>query len=54
MQPGGWIVATMCFGGKVLDPEEGMDAETLALHAYNQKIMKDERVASVLLPLRTD
>jgi len=53
MRPGGWIVAdNVLWSGKVLDPEEGMDTETLALHAYNQKIMKDERVASVLLPLR--
>ena len=53
MRPGGWIVAdNVLWSGKVLDPEEGMDAETLALHAYNQKIMKDERVDSVLLPLR--
>lgn len=53
LRPGGWIVAdNVLWSGKVLDPEEGMDAETRALHTYNQKIMKDERVASVLLPLR--
>ena len=53
MQAGGWIVAdNVLWTGKVLDPEEGMDAETLALHTYNDKIMNDDRVASVLLPVR--
>lgn len=53
VRSGGWIIAdNVLWSGKVLMPEEEMDEETLALHHYNQKVAKDERVEQVLLPVR--
>lgn len=50
---GGWIIAdNVLWSGKVLDDESLMDTETAALHAYNDKIAKDNRVESLLLPVR--
>ena len=53
VRSGGWIIAdNVLWSGKVLMQEEEMDEETLALHHYNQKVAKDERVEQVLLPVR--
>ncbi len=48
---GGFIIAdNVLWSGKVLDDEK--DENTQALHDYNQKILADERVENVLLPIR--
>lgn len=48
---GGFIIAdNVLWSGKVLDDEKDEDAQ--ALHDYNQKILADERVENVLLPIR--
>jgi caffeoyl-CoA O-methyltransferase len=49
--PGGFIIAdNVLWSGKVLDAEK--DENTQALHEYNQKILADERVENILLPIR--
>ncbi len=51
MRPGGFIVAdNVLWSGKVLDAEH--DSETAALDAYNKKVLADDRVEQVLLPVR--
>ena len=51
VRPGGFIIAdNVLWSGKVLDSE--MDENTRALDDYNQKILADERVENVLLPIR--
>ncbi|MEQ1643892.1 MAG: methyltransferase, partial [Pyrinomonadaceae bacterium] len=48
---GGYIIAdNVLWSGKVLDDEKDLD--TQALHDYNQKILADERVENILLPIR--
>ncbi len=48
---GGYIIAdNVLWSGKVLDDDK--DEETQALHDYNQKILADERVENVLVPIR--
>jgi len=50
---GGVIVAdNVLWSGKVLDDEKDMDEETKALNNFNKKIMSDDRVENVLLPVR--
>jgi predicted O-methyltransferase YrrM len=49
--PGGLIIAdNVLWSGKVLDP--GKDADTLAIHGFNQKIAADPRGSCLLLPVR--
>lgn len=51
VKPGGLIIAdNVLWSGKVL--HEPMDAETKAIHNFNQKVSQDHRVSSLLLPLR--
>jgi predicted O-methyltransferase YrrM len=51
VRPGGLIVLdNMLRRGRVADPLE-MDADTVALRALNRKLIGDERVDSVLLPV---
>ncbi|QQS31590.1 MAG: class I SAM-dependent methyltransferase [Acidobacteriota bacterium] len=51
VRPGGFIVAdNVLWSGKVLDADK--DADTQALHDYNQKVMADGRVENILLPIR--
>jgi predicted O-methyltransferase YrrM len=38
--------------GKVLEAEENMDKQTLALHQYNAKVSQDVRFFSFILPIR--
>ena len=48
---GGFIIAdNVLWSGKVLDDDK--DEETQALHDYNQKILADERVENILVPIR--
>jgi caffeoyl-CoA O-methyltransferase len=50
---GGYIIAdNVLWSGKVTMPESEMDADTLALLRYAQKVQADERLEEVLLPVR--
>lgn len=51
VRTGGFIIAdNVLWSGKVLDDEK--DENTQALHEYNQKILADDRVENILLPIR--
>lgn len=51
VRPGGLILAdNVLWSGKVVAGEK--DADTLAIQAFNEKILRDERVENLLLPLR--
>lgn len=54
MPSGGIIIAdNVLWSGKVLDENERInDEETAALHAYSEKVMNDDRVENILLPVR--
>ena len=53
VRTGGYIIAdNVLWSGKVLDPENKMDADTKAIHDYNKKIHNDPRVEHMLLPVR--
>ncbi len=48
---GGFIIAdNVLWSGRVLDADKDENAK--ALHEYNQKILDDERVENILLPIR--
>ena len=51
VNPGGYIIAdNVLWSGKVINQTKDKDTE--ALDMYNKKIMADERVENVLLPMR--
>jgi caffeoyl-CoA O-methyltransferase len=51
LRPGGFIVAdNVLWSGRVLDDEK--DEDTRALHEFNQKVLADDRVENILLPIR--
>jgi predicted O-methyltransferase YrrM len=51
LRPGGIILAdNVLWSGRVLD--EVKDEDTQALHEFNQKVLADDRVENVLLPIR--
>lgn len=51
VRPGGFIIAdNVLWSGRVLDAEK--DENTQALHDFNRKVLADERVANILLPIR--
>src|SRR6478672_7368765 len=51
LRPGGFIIAdNVLWSGKVLDANK--DENTQALHDFNEKIMADDRVENVLIPIR--
>jgi caffeoyl-CoA O-methyltransferase len=53
MRPGGFILAdNVLWSGKVAEPVKPNDKSTLAITAFNKKIMEDKRVENVLLPIR--
>ncbi len=53
VRPGGFIVAdNVLWSGKVIEPYELLDEETKSLFDFNNKILKDERVDNVLMPVR--
>ncbi|MBL7918033.1 MAG: O-methyltransferase [Bacteroidia bacterium] len=50
---GGLIIAdNVLWSGKVVMEVSKMDADTLAIHEFNEAVNKDERVESLLLPVR--
>ena len=50
---GGYIIAdNVLWSGKVVENKEKLDADTLALMAYSEKVNTDNRVQSVLFPIR--
>ena len=50
---GGFIIAdNVLWSGNVLDVKANNDESTIALHAFNQKIQKDERVSNILFAVR--
>ena len=50
---GGIILAdNILWSGKVLEDPARYDKDTALLHAFNQKIVEDERVKNLLLPIR--
>ena len=51
VRPGGFIIAdNVLWSGKVLEADQ--DETTKALHEFNQKVLSDDRVSNVLLPVR--
>ncbi len=51
VRSGGFIIAdNVLWSGHVLEDEK--DENTQALHEYNQKILADDRVENILLPIR--
>jgi len=54
LRKGGIIIAdNVLWSGKVIDKKAlEKDAETKALHAFNEKVHADERVRNLLLPIR--
>ncbi|MFM2206930.1 MAG: hypothetical protein RL213_905 [Bacteroidota bacterium] len=53
VRSGGWIIAdNVLWSGKILDSTRNMDSDTLALHRFNERVSTDNRVRSVLLPVR--
>ena len=51
VRPGGFIIAdNVLWSGKVLLDDK--DENTKALHEFNQKVLADNRVSNVLLPIR--
>ncbi len=53
VRSGGIILAdNVLWSGKVLQSTQQMDAETLALHGFNQYVAQDPRVEALLFPVR--
>lgn len=53
VKPGGYIIAdNVLWSGKVIEAKENIDADTLALIEYSEKIQADNRVQNVLFPIR--
>jgi predicted O-methyltransferase YrrM len=50
---GGWIIAdNVLWSGKVLADDANLDEDTLAIKAFNKKVMNDGRVENMILPYR--
>lgn len=50
---GGWIIAdNVLWSGKVLEEDDGLDEDTLAIKQFNKKVNTDERVENMILPFR--
>ena len=53
MQPGGWILAdNVLWSGKIVQPQEKMDADTRALAAFNDAVHADPQADHFLAPIR--
>ena len=53
IRKGGFIIAdNVLWSGKVLEVDSGLDADALALKAFNNKVQKDDRVENALFPIR--
>lgn len=53
VKKGGYIIAdNVLWSGKITQPKENLDPDTLALVEYSEKINNDNRVQNVLFPIR--
>lgn len=53
MREGGWILAdNTLWDGHIIDPTYDKDKQTIGLRDFNDKVMADERLEKVILPLR--
>ena len=53
MRDGGWILAdNTLWDGHIIDPAYDKAKQTLALRAFNDKVMQDKQLEKVILPLR--
>jgi len=53
VKPGGYIIAdNVLWSGKVVEPREKLDPDTIALIEYSEKVNNDDRVQNVLFPVR--
>ncbi len=53
LNPGGIILAdNVLWNGKVLDPATYSEPDTIAIMEFNEKVKNDNRVETVMLPLR--
>ena len=53
MREGGWILAdNTLWDGHIIEAAYDKDKQTVALRAFNDKVMQDERLEKVILPLR--
>ena len=53
VRAGGLIIAdNVLWSGKILQPEDKMDTDTLAIHSFNRKVQNDIRVECLILPIR--
>ena len=53
MQEGGWILAdNTLWDGHIVDPAYDKDKQTISLRDFNDKVMADEHLEKVILPLR--
>lgn len=53
MREGGWILAdNTLWDGHIIESAYDKDKQTVALRAFNDKVMQDERLEKVILPLR--
>jgi predicted O-methyltransferase YrrM len=53
MQEGGWILAdNTLWDGHIIDPSYDKDKQTIGLRDFNDKVMADEHLEKVILPLR--
>ena len=53
MREGGWILAdNTLWDGHIIESAYDKDKQTVSLRAFNDKVMQDERLEEVILPLR--
>jgi predicted O-methyltransferase YrrM len=53
MREGGWILADNTLWDRhIIDPAYDKDKQTVALRAFNDKVVQDARLEKVILPLR--
>lgn len=53
VRQGGWILAdNTLWDGHIIDPAYDKDKQTLGLRAFNDRVVQDERLEKVILPLR--
>ena len=53
MRKGGWILAdNTLWDGHIIESAYDKDKQTVALRAFNDKVMQDEQLEKVILPLR--
>lgn len=53
MHDGGWILAdNTLWDGHIVDPAYDKDKQTISLRDFNDKVMADEHLEKVILPLR--